>query len=258
MQSNHDGELGAMFAKSAAYGLAMSRGKDVFVNMGADLFGVAMRDERVDEDTAASWYDDVREHAEYQANLAHAPLKPQTDKSKASQRSKLGNFGTLGMLARTNDAIEPAIEYARKQAKGKYTPYVKCAVALKASLAKGKRTLADLIGAVDVAMLPGSAETASEAVSKLCDAFHTLAFGDAKGNPSPFEDAFSALDTTPRGNGLAAHAVTLLGNVRDLLKREEEAHKPLQSETDAARASLVADTLAKARERVEAGEFAKR
>lgn len=219
--SNQSTLVEQMFSRVAKYGYAIGRGKDAFADMGNDVYRVVRDDHESDVSIVKPFYVDVRAVAVADAIAGGKPLKDQSEKSRNTQINKMENFAHLGTFARTNDAVDVGFEYARKLASNGYTKLVKCAVAMKAELAKDasadETTLKD---AVDKA-LTETPELASEAIGKLADAFETFAHG-AKDEPSKHQAMLSRLlQAYPQD--YVAHIAQCFSDVRVKLEQFEAA-----------------------------------
>jgi len=177
------------------YAYAYARGKDSFGDMFVDSFNAQMTgNEALDETMPRELYTKVRTRAEVIANMAHKPLKEQSDKSRNSQISKLANAFTLGEIARVhNEHVAEAFETAIRKTGTGYTKLVKCAVAMKDVLAKSanRASLDDLLTAIEGALVT-EPTPASAAVQKLANQWEKLVHGTDE-EPSPYQPAFSAL-----------------------------------------------------------------
>lgn len=247
--------------EQVAYSIA--RGKDGWNDIAVKAFGAAYRDETV---TAETHSKDVYKAVKVRSEIitlavpggvlkgkAYADM---TARSRSAQEAKLASAFTLGTLAAQNGAIEVAFRYACEAGGSKYASLCKTMPAMKAECAKrgvANVTLANLVGAVDVALMPEAEETASEAIAAIAKAFGDVAFGTDKA-PSPHANAMSALAATVKGNGLARQAMRTLADMAALLATAEANHAVLPSEADDAREARVSEIYAAAKARVEAGE----
>jgi hypothetical protein len=187
-----------MFGRTEQYAYAFARGKQAFADMAIDLFDTAHTDDTVAAEITRPFYMGVRERAEVIAANAGEALKPQTDKSRDSQVSKLNNFVLLGIEARECEPVAPAMGYARTMSKGKYTPLVACAVAMKTAIVVARKNREEITqemleAAIDAALTPADPETALEAVEKVSKAWEKVRHGDEKTGESPHADALSQM-----------------------------------------------------------------
>jgi len=191
--SNQSVQLTRLWDTIPQVAYAMARGKDGLADSANDMFRLVMTDESVSpEGIAAKFYDEVRSQAVAIGIAKRAPLKDQSAKSKASQISKLENFPTLGNIARDNEHVEPAFEYARELVGSGYTKLVKCAVAMKTCLAKDIHADENTLRAAINKSMEDEPKLASAEVEKLGEAFAKLVHGD-KDMPSKHEAMFARL-----------------------------------------------------------------
>ena len=129
LNKSHD--MLAFEARISQTALAVARGKDAFADLALSFTNLMVLDPSAEAGMAKAVYSDLRGQAERKAADAGKPLKPQTDKSFASQVSKLTVFGELGELARKNHAAADVLGEALPLCEGKYTPFVDVARALR-------------------------------------------------------------------------------------------------------------------------------
>lgn len=193
ISQNEGTQLARLWDTIPQVAYAMARGKDGLADSANDLFRLIMTDESVQPaGLAANFYDEVRSQAVSIAISKGKPLKDQSANSKRSQVSKLENFPILGEIARDNEAVEPAFEYARDLVGSGYTKLVKCAVAMKTALAKDIHASEDTLRAAILASQVTDPKLASDEVAKLGDAFTKLVHGE-KDMPSVHEAMFARL-----------------------------------------------------------------
>ena len=165
------------------------------------------------------YVDLIRVPAEIKADDAGKPLKPQTDKSRNSQVSKLAAYAKLGFRGRENPAVLPVLRDAARMCAAGYTPTTKIATALVAHLVKAPQASRADLEAVVAANLPVEKATTPLAFVEAMEKRLT------KGRDGTEDEAgilAACLDADPAMLGAYTKALQGLTDLRVMLAKLED------------------------------------
>jgi hypothetical protein len=207
---------------------AITLGKDVMSPLALSYAALCFEDlslEAVElQATTADLYaNEIRLPAEMLAADTGKPLKPQTEKSRKSQVSKLAAYAKLGFRARENAAVLPVLKHAARRVGAGYTNLTAIAVALVAALVEDRNADEDTLYAVVEKNMPKEkAETTPDGfVGKMVASLEKAKDGT--------KTDVGILWTTLANDEAAYHRYTVaLAALRDLHERLVEIAPPVE------------------------------